>query len=478
MNLNGPIYINMREVVKDIDVIVKELITIASRPEKTEEDRKLLHTLPRLFAKKEREYEQLCKIYQHRCKVKIYIEELEKVAAVQDRKLQLLSDGFRKMYNNLSELKRRVEVHTSSNDSEVLLNDDDIVRAAGLYSRSYSVCAPDKNPNQPKKSLINLLRPYPTTLELKKGRLAQITAKQIAVKQQQQQQHQQPDIAYFPSMNASVDLKEKLKIYPTLLDSTPSSATTTYMEKYKQNLEKKPKPNKLWTHYRPSYEPVKIGAWNDKALNPQGYIENASKTNNKNDRKADDNDNMPRRPLTPQYPLVNLVPMQEKHSIFYKALIGGDEEDLVPNEDHLNPPSVQSCDMIEGDNQETYERYQEIAEHSRQKYYNSFNEEVIPWMQKPGKEKLKKKTNYRFRLTSPAYFGEQQRITKKIVWNAKYNRFYRNYKYRVPRLSLKNFTFLNPRRQNDLHQPNINQYEAVWNVRKWNLSTVISTPNA
>uniref|UniRef100_A0A914YH90 Uncharacterized protein n=1 Tax=Panagrolaimus superbus TaxID=310955 RepID=A0A914YH90_9BILA len=466
MDFTGPIYINMREIVKDIDVIVKELISVASRPEKSEDDHNLLQTLPRLFAKKEREYEKLCKIYQHRFKVKKYIEELEKVTSVQDRKMQLLSESFGKIYNNLSELKRRVEVQTGLNDSEVFLNNDDIIKAAGLYSRSHSVCAPDKN--------LNKFRPYPTIIELKKGRLAQMTAKNIAFKQQQEQQHQQPDIPYILSMNGQ-DLKEKLQIYPTLLNS--SASNSSYMERLKQNSEKKPKSNKIWTHYREPVESVKVTEWNDKALNPQGYIETYTDSNNKTDGKPDNDDNEPRRPQTPEYPLVNLVPMQEKHSIFYKALISGDEEDLFPNEERLNQPSVQSCNMVDGDNSEIYERFQEIAEYSKQKYYNSFQEEEFPWLQIPGKEKLKKKPNFRFRLTSPAYFGEQQRITKKIIWNAKYNRFYRNYKYRVPKLCAQSFTFPHPRREKD-HHHQLNQFEAIWNVRKWNLNTSISNPNA
>jgi hypothetical protein len=163
MDLNGPVYSNMREVVKDVDTIVKELISVASRPKKDEDDRKMLQTLSKLFAKKEHEFDKLSKIYEHRYKVKTYIEELKKVSKVQDKKLQILSEGFGKMYNNLGEMKRRVDVQLSTCRPETSLNTEDIIKTAHLYSRSHSVAAPNKNTNR--------LRPYPTVEELKKGRL-------------------------------------------------------------------------------------------------------------------------------------------------------------------------------------------------------------------------------------------------------------------------------------------------------------------
>jgi hypothetical protein len=459
MDLNGPVNINMKEVVRDLDAITKEMIAVAVRTDKTENDSKMLNTLARLFAKKEVEFKKLYEQYRHRLRTKIYITELEETLKNRNQHLEVYSNAFQSMYNKLSELNRRVETVTEYSKPDAPLASEDIVKSSYLYSKAHSVAAPEIKAKN--------YRPYPTAEELQKCWLKQNT-NLIPIKPQI------PDPDYIPSKNQplpeNIELLEKyrMKFAPMLMGSS------TALDKY--NKIKTEKKKKFWTHYREPYENVITTEWNEKAFSPQGFIEQSSNGLNGNDGGYSGTQNGTRHPSTPEFPITNFYSMQEKHSTFYKALTENDEEDLFSNEERYNPPSIQSCDMVEGDNIENFEKFQEITEYSKQKYYNSFNEEVIPWMQKPGKEKYRKKPNQRFRVTTSAYFGEQQRIAKRIVWNAKYNRFYRNFKYRVPKLCSRGYTFLYPRRQED-HGPSLNQAESCWNLRKWTLSTTIPTPN-
>jgi hypothetical protein len=462
MDLNGPVHANMQSVIKDLESLTKEVISFAVGSDKTDDDKNKMGLLAKLIAKKEAEFVQLMKAYRIRLKKKMFIEELKKVKSVQDKKLEILGTCFHKMYDKLRELERRVE--TLSDKPKALLDTEDIVRASYLYSKAHSVQAPDKK--------VHHYRPYPTAEELQKGKLMQIKNKLLASKQQ----HQIRDPDYIPSANHPVSMESKEaweKYHQKFCASTmvPSPALEKYFKGISKTEEKK-KP-KFWTHYRRPYEPIKVAPWNEKALAPQGTIEGIP-AYSINNGDLGSSQNGTQRYDTPEYPPNILIPLQEKYSIYFKALTENDEEDLFVNEERLNPLSVQSSDMVQSDNLEYYERFQEITEHERQKYYSSFNEEFIPWLQVPGKEKYKKKPNQRFRLTTPAYFSEQRRIAKRIIWNAKYNRFYRDYK---SRLCGSNFTFLHPRRQGD-PQISLNQEEYCWNLRKWTMQTTVTTPNA
>uniref|UniRef100_A0AC34GWC9 Uncharacterized protein n=1 Tax=Panagrolaimus sp. ES5 TaxID=591445 RepID=A0AC34GWC9_9BILA len=464
MDLNGPVNFNLQEVVRDLDAITKEMITIAVRTDKSENDSKMLSTLARLFAKKEIEFQQLYEQYRHRLRAKIYISELEETLKNRNQHLEGYSNGFQSMYNKLAELNRRVETVTEYSKADAPLASEDIVKSSYLYSKAHSVAAPEKKAKN--------YRPYPTSEELQKCWL-KLNKNRIPSKQPPQF----PDPDYISSANPSIiENKEVLDKYRIKFAST-SLGSTTSLDKYKKIKPKKEEKqkSKFWTHYRDPYESITVAPWNEKAFIPQGFIEQCSNGYNRNDEGNDGLQNGIRRPSTPEYPITNFYSMQEMHSTFYKAIIENEEQDLFANEEHLNPASVQSCDMVEGDNFEHFEKFQEITEHAKQKYYNSFNEEVIPWMQIPGKEKYKKKPNQKFRLTTHAYFGEQQRIAKRIVWNAKYNRFYRDFKYRVPKLCGRGFIFNHPHLQDD--ERTLNQKEYCWNLRKWTLSTAASTPN-
>lgn len=284
-------------------------------------------------------------------------------------------------------------------------------------------------------------------------------------------------IPFFANGQQPENMTDQLaRIRVTSMPSTSSWVNKKEKRKIKkEKIEKKDL--KTWTHYRPRYQSIKEAPWNEKALHPMAYIGFGGGDLRPFDDGTLGGQNGTRRPPTPEWPENKYVTVQEKNAAFHNALTNDNEdEDLFPNEERLNPRSVQSADMVEGDAFENYNRYDEIYEHARLKYFDKFREDEHPWLEKPGNERpIRKKPNYLWRVRSTALFY-QKRVTKRIVWNAKYNRFYRNYKYGTPRLNVKDHTFPDPRRQEEPPYT-INEAEGSWNLRKWTLSTTVQPIN-
>ena len=298
--------------------------------------------------------------------------------------------------------------------------------------------------------------------------------------QQREKYHQPPKqepISYYSCFNPGTmpgKMEDQLAALSKIMGVTSPSTAMASTDNAKESVdekedEEKSRP-KIWTHYRERYKTIELAPWNDKAFKPTGSIPVGSKAYGETSDAEKDNT---QRPSTPEFPPTKRITMREKYSVFYNALTNG-VDDLFQNHERLGPPTPQSPELVEDDNLENLKRYQEIAEHERQKYYNSFRNDK-QWLEIPGQEKPKKNPNRQFRLTSTAYFN-RQKTAQRIVWKAKYNRFYRNHKYRPPKLVLHDFTFPNPRREGD-EPRQLTSSEYCWALRKSGVINNINMPN-